>query len=231
MRKRESLRKRLKPTGWEIFEAEAAYAQSIFRGALGDQAGSLAALERTLQLNPSYSPAILSMGSVKYQLGQNRKGRELFHSLVSLPMETPELAEILDEAGSFLIEIEAYKDGLELFREAAGKFPCVAALHQGLACCAGHQSLHDEAVSASQRALELEPDNQEHVNDLGWSLFEAGRVKEAEQVLRRAVTMDPSDDLARENLRVCGEQISRSSQETTTAGHRARRTRSRPQPR
>jgi len=51
--------------------------------------------------------------------------------------------------------------------------------------------------------LELEPDNQKLVNDLGWSLFQAGRLKEAEEVLLKAVAMDPADELARENLRLC----------------------------
>jgi Flp pilus assembly protein TadD len=109
----------------------------------------------------------------------------------------------LSEAGTFLIQIGAYKDGLALYRTAVEKFPAAAVLHQGLACCAGNEGLHDEAVSASERALALEPDSQKLVNDLGWSLFEAGRLEEAETMLKRAVSMDRSDELARENLRVC----------------------------
>ena len=61
----------------------------------------------------------------------------------------------------------------------------------------------EEAVSASRRALELEPDNQRFVNDLGWSLAQSGALQEALVVLERAVAMDPADELARENLRLC----------------------------
>ncbi len=41
------------------------------------------------------------------------------------------------------------------------------------------------------------------MNDLGWALYEAGRLREAVELLERAVAADPSYELARENLRIC----------------------------
>ena len=58
-------------------------------------------------------------------------------------------------------------------------------------------------MSAHERALELEPDNQKLVNDLGWTLLQADHILEARKTFERAVSMDPSDRLAQENLRVC----------------------------
>ncbi len=194
---------------WSQFNAEAAYANSIFRTAIGDSEGAISELEHTLEWNPNYAPAILSMGSVEYQRGRRAKGRKLFLSLLSLPEDTPDLCEIIDEAGSFLIQIKEYEDGLELFRTAVARFPSVPVFHQGIGCCAGHEGLHDEAIKASERALEIGPDNQEFVNDLGWSLFMAGRLQEAKKMLERAVVMGPSDKLARENLRICTTEISK----------------------
>lgn len=198
------------------FWVEAEYADSIFRTALGDREGAVARLERALELKPTYAPAILSMGSVEYQRGKRAQGRRLFQSLLSLPEDTPDLCEILDEAGSFLIQIGAYKDGLALFQGAVERFPAVAALQQGLGCCAGHEGRHDEAVAASERAVELEPDNQKFVNDLGWSLLQAGRLEEAEKVLAQAVSMDPSDELARENLRISKARLEQRPKGTPT---------------
>ena len=60
------------------FYAEAEYADSIVRDAMGDRAGSIAALKCALEAMPTYAPAILSMGSVEYQLGRIAEGRELF---------------------------------------------------------------------------------------------------------------------------------------------------------
>jgi Flp pilus assembly protein TadD len=101
----------------------------------------------------------------------------------------------------------------------------VAVFHQGLGCCAGHEGLHDEAVRASERALELEPNNQALVNDLGWVLFEAGRLLDAEKMLERAVSMDQTDELARENLRVCRARISKPTTKRASPNHRTQRTR------
>lgn len=189
--------------GWRRFNAEAAYAESIFRSALGDAQGCIAALRHSLKLLPTYAPAILSMGSVEYQRGRRARGRRLFLSLLALPDETPDLCEIIDKAGDFLIGRGAYSDGLELYRRAAARFPKMAPFHQGIGCCAGHEGHHEEAITASRAALALEPDNQKFVNDLGWSLYQAGVIDEARAVLERAVAMDPTDELAAENLRIC----------------------------
>ena len=182
MKKRRARDGNANPTASDFY-VEAEYADSIFRTALGDREGALSRLKRALELKPTYAPAILSMGSVEYQRGRRAEGRRLFRSLLSLPEDTPDLCEIIDEAGSFLIQIGAYADGLALLRGAIERFPAVAALQQGFACCAGHEGCHDEAVAASERALQLEPENQKFVNDLGWSLLEAGRLEEAEKVL------------------------------------------------
>ena len=191
------------------FYAEAEYADSIFRDALGDSEGSIAALKRALEAMPTYAPAILSMGSVEYQAGRTAEGRELFQSLLSLPKNATDIRQIIDEAGTFLTGIGACEDGMAVYRAAVKRYPDVPALWQGLGYCASRAGLHEEAVSATQRALELEPENQELVNDLGWTLLQAGRLMQARETLERAVSMDPSDELAGENLRFCMRQIAR----------------------
>ena len=61
--------------GERQFYAEAEYADSIFRDALGDREGSIVALKRALEAMPTYAPPpILSMGSVLYQAGRIAEG-------------------------------------------------------------------------------------------------------------------------------------------------------------
>lgn len=188
---------------WSLFEAEAAYAESILRQAMGDMEASLAAVEQALEIKPDYPPAILTVGSIEYQRGRPDEGARLFAKLLSLPDKSGDLWEIIDHAGDFLIQEKRYKEGLELYQAAVGRFPDRPVLYQGVSCCAGHLELFEKAVEASWIAVDLEPDNQKLINDLGWSLFQAGQLKEAEEILLKAVAMDPTDDLARENLRIC----------------------------
>ena len=114
--------------GERQFYAEAEYADSIFRDALGDSEGSIAALKRALEAMPTYAPAILSMCSVEYQVGRIAEGREMFQSLLSLPKNTTDICQIIDEAGTFLTRIGAYEDEMALYRAAVKRYPDVAAI-------------------------------------------------------------------------------------------------------
>jgi Tfp pilus assembly protein PilF len=210
--------------GERQFYAEAEYADSIFRDAQGDREGSIAALTRALEAMPTYAPAILSMGSILYQAGRIVEGRELFQSLLSLPRNTTDICQIIDEAGTFLTRFGAYEDGMALYRMAVKRYPDAAALFQGLGYCASNAGLHDEAVLANQRALELEPENQKLVNDLGWTLLQADRLPRARETLEQAVSMDPNDELAKENLRFCRQQIARRKTDENRSSQAARLT-------
>lgn len=196
-------RKKESEEKWSLFEAEGAYAESLFCMAMGDMKGCIEAAERAYEYKPDYPPAVLTMGTIEYQRERPEEGARLFSTLFTMPDDTDDLCEIIDKAGDFLIQEKRYAEGLELYRVAVVKYPDRAVLYQGLGCCAAHEGLFDEAVDASKRAVELEPDRQTLTSDLGWSLFQAGRFEEAEVVLSRAVSMDSEDNLARENLRIC----------------------------
>ena len=205
--------------GESLFAAEAAYADSIFRTILGDSEGCMSALRRSLSYAPTYAPAILALGTAEYQLRRFSRGRRLLFSLLGLPRDIEDITEIIDKAGNFLIQSSRYSEGLALYRQAAARYPRVGVFQQGIGCCAGHESLRKEAISASRAALALEPKNQRFVNDLGWTLYEAGRFQEAFTVLKRAVAMDTKDALAAENLRICVKHL-----RTRPARSRARTT-------
>lgn len=195
------------PDDCGLFAAEAAYAESIFLQTLGDIAGSVEGIERSLEIKPDYAPAILSMGSVDYQRGRRAAGKRLFMSLLSLPDDVDDLAVIIDEAGTFLIDVGEYADAIDLYRAGADRFTEQVEFHLGVSCCAGHLALYDEAVSASARAVEIRPEDSVCASDLGWSLFEAGRLQAACEALERAVDLDSGNDRARENLRICRKAV------------------------
>jgi len=83
--------------GWQLFQAEAQYAESILRDALGDVEASIAAARCALEIKPDYAPAVLTMGSIEYQRGRETEGRRLFRSLLSLPDQSEDLWEVIDQ--------------------------------------------------------------------------------------------------------------------------------------
>ena len=185
--------------------AEIAYAQGVMHHTLGNKTESLAALERALSLKPDYPPAVMTMASIEYQRQEQEQGKRRLFSLLELPPDTEDLSTIIDEAGSFLMSVNEFADGLELYREAARKFPYVPAFHQGVACCAGQEGLFDEALASSKKAIELDPLNAVYVNDMGWTLVLAERFREAESAFQRALEIDPSNERAQMNLQHCRE--------------------------
>ncbi len=154
-----------------------------------------------LAIDPLYAPALLTVGSIEYQLGREEEGFEMLMRLTTLPDNEPDLHIIIDKGGDCMLDEHDIAGALKLYQAASNRFPDVALYHIGLSFCHGKLGNHAEAVAHARRADELEPDNPEHLNDLGWSLLEADQLDEAEEALRRAIARSPETyDLPRNNL-------------------------------
>jgi MFS family permease len=57
-----------------LFRAEAEYGESIVQSSLGNAEASVAALRRLLAIKPDHAPALMSVGSVEYQMGRSGAG-------------------------------------------------------------------------------------------------------------------------------------------------------------
>ncbi len=90
--------KRANREDYARFQAEAEYADSIFRSAMGDLEESVACLERAYELMPTYAPTLFSLGTVEYQRGKNARGKKLLLDLLALPSDTEDFHEIVDKA-------------------------------------------------------------------------------------------------------------------------------------
>jgi tetratricopeptide (TPR) repeat protein len=154
-----------------------------------------------LAIDPTYAPAILTVGSMEYQLGRRDEATTLFHGLLKLPTDTPELEDIIDKAGEYLLSERDYERAADHYAAASAIFPSNTAILGGLGYCLGKLKRLDEAVAVHRRALALDPNNYHLLNDLGWTLTESGQFAEAEALLKKAVDLaPPGDDLARNNL-------------------------------
>lgn len=154
-----------------------------------------------LAIDPLYAPAILTVGSIKYQIGRVDEAMKLFLSLATLPEDEEDLATIIDKAGDFLIDQDDYENALALYSAAEKAFPDEVVYILGSGYCLGKLGRYEDSVEKHRRADALEPDNYKHLNDLGYSLFEAGRLNEAKQILGKSISLAPPDyEFPRNNL-------------------------------
>ncbi|MCW5201402.1 tetratricopeptide repeat protein [Desulfobulbus sp. US4] len=155
-----------------------------------------------LTIDPFYGPAILTVGSIEYQLGRIEEAMKLFNRLLKLPKNEEDLSTTIDKAGDFLIDQDDYKNALALYSAAEKAFPLETLYSIGAGYCLGKLGLHEESLEKHRHADALEPDNYMHLNDLGYSLLEVGKFEEAEEALKRSISLAPSDyEFPTNNLR------------------------------
>jgi tetratricopeptide (TPR) repeat protein len=170
-----------------------------------------------LAIDPLFAPALLTVGSLEYQCGRPEEAMKLFLTLTTLPAKTKDLSVIIDKTGDFLIDQKDWQRARDLYTAAAKAYPRVAVYPAGLGYCLGKLGQHSESVAQHRRAVELEPDNYQHLNDLGWSLTEAGQYDEAHQVLEKAAAVAPADyELPQINLKELERRRSNSARSKTT---------------
>ncbi|MEI7879550.1 MAG: tetratricopeptide repeat protein [bacterium] len=144
-----------------------------------------------------------------YQFKRPDAAMELFMTLTTLPPTEPDLAEIIDKAGSFLLDQDDGKNAARLYRAATQSYPNVGAHWSDLSYCLGKSGEIEEAVVAARKALALHEDDPYVLNDLGWTLVLAGHHEEARAVLERAVALAPGDyELPRKNLQELDKRMS-----------------------
>lgn len=196
------------------WEYESSFATSLFADALaqsdpdyeaetGLEAGVLA-----LTIDPLFAPALLTVGSLEYQLGRPEPAMELFLTLTKLPEDEPDLIEIVDKAGDFLIDAGDRDSALRLYKAAAAASPDTATYWAGIGYCLCKADRLEEGIGAYRRAVDLEPANAIWRNDLGWWLAEHGQLSEARSLLEQAVELTSGDyDLACGNLEIVQQRI------------------------
>lgn len=154
---------------------------------------------KALAIDPTYAPAFLTVGTLEYQIGREDEAMELLVGLTQLSTKEPEIDEIIDKAGDFLIDREEYYNAVILYREAEKAFPNDAAFADALGYCLSENGEQEEAIEKFKKAIRLNPYNHNYPNNLGYLLFEMGELVESEKYLRKAVSLAPEDYKFAEN--------------------------------
>lgn len=156
----------------------------------------------SLAIDPLYAPAILTVGSIEYQIGRINEAMKLFLTLTQLPADEEDLSTIIDKAGDFLIDNDDFENALNLYTAAEKAFPNHTLYMSGSGYCLGKLGRYIDSVEKYKSAIVLEPNNYEYLNDLGYSLLEAEKFDEAEQYLKKSISLAPKDyKFPRNNLK------------------------------
>ncbi len=181
------------------WEYDSGMAHDLFSRALLSSGGA-AALDSgfdsgvvALAIDPHFAPALLTVGSIEYQHKRPDAAMELFMTLTTLPQTEPDLAEIIDKAGCFLLDQGDTPNATRLYRAATEAYPGVCEHWSGLSYCLGKAGQMEEAVATARKALSMNDGDPRVLNDLGWTLVLAGFHDEARTVLERAAALAPTD--------------------------------------
>ncbi len=163
-----------------------------------------------LAIDPLYAPALLTVGSIEYQLGRVEEAIKLFMTLATFPKDEEDLAIVIDKAGDFLIDQDDYQNAFALYFAAEKAYPHEAVYPIGSGYCLEELGHYEESVRKHRHADALEPDNYKHLNDLGYALLEVGESEEAEEVFERSIALAPTGyEFPRNNLSLLKEKKKR----------------------
>jgi len=137
---------------------------------------------RVVELNPSYAQAYHDYGF--YLLAMNR---------VNDATESARKACMLDPLSVYFASDLVFNphlqdhtdESIRQLQQTLAMDPQFAATHLYLALAYAGKGEFDHAIAAAKRSVELDPGNQFMTSTLGYVYARAGRVREAQQVLRR----------------------------------------------
>jgi Flp pilus assembly protein TadD len=112
----------------------------------------------------------------------------------------PDFAPALQGAGVVLTRQQRWSEALPLLKRAVANEPTLWRAHSALGISADALHEHELAAAHHARAIELRPDRLELHNNLGYSLYLAGRLEDAAARLWSALELDIENERAWRNL-------------------------------
>jgi len=140
-----------------------------------------------LEIDPNFIEAWGSLASFFLHVGEIEKAEECFEQAFDI---NPDYAYTWRAYGAFLCTIEKFKEAESALQKAiqldphdAKTWAALGLLYMGMD--------ETESINAFRRALEMEPDNPQFMVYLGETLSGSERYIEAEEIVRRSLSIDP----------------------------------------
>ncbi|WP_458245186.1 tetratricopeptide repeat protein [Streptomyces sp. MAI_2237] len=176
----------------------------LYARALTEQAHELASshnreeaitsYQEAIRLNPDYAEAHKGLANLFRQLGRHEAAITAYHDVIRLGSDDPQIHQDL---GDTLTSLGRHGEAKSAHYEAT-RLKSLASRRLG--DIAAGQGNHEEAILSYREAAHLNPDDATTHNNLGATLFELGRLAEAEAVMQRAIEINPAYATAHNNL-------------------------------
>lgn len=186
--------------GEDPWPGEEAYNRGVVLMERGDIDGAIEQYRASIQVSPDHPAPRSNLGIALIQRGQREAG--LDHLRAALEFDRSD-ALFLRNLAAGLMACDEREAAFELLEEAAAHNPTSAdipALMATLYDYDGDDEEHERALHWARLAVELDPDEIAHADNLGTRLAMAGRHEEAIHWFERAIELDPSHPLPYFNL-------------------------------
>ena len=151
-----------------------------------DEAAALC--ERVLDGSPRHADALQLLGTVAFQLGDDRRAADALRRALSVDQGRAELHNLL----GFVVQRRGkLRQAAKCFRKAIAIEPAPE-FYNNLGLALKHQGLLDEAVEAYRQAIALAPDRASAHYNLGKAHRAADDLADAIACYRRALVLDPT---------------------------------------
>ena len=163
-------------------------------------------LDQIEAICPNYYPVLFLRGEYMLRVGMDTKGEEYIEKAFQ------SILEIIDDEEEFIHEIPSETENLakllrydlasKYMEKAITLFPESAALYDYLAFYLLQQPGIDKqkVLEIQEKALELEPDNDYFINNLGWIYMMFGEHEKAMELFRKAIDYSSDEHPDTENM-------------------------------
>lgn len=142
----------------------------------------------------------LAEGQRQMAAGEYAQAVETFKALQA---QSPQDPRVLNELGLAYAKQEKNQEAEQAYQKALKLDPAFPEAHFNLGTVYLRQMGLAEAEAEFRLALKNRPDYVKAYNNLGLALMEMGKFDEAEQNFKKAIELDSSDAMYKENLQYC----------------------------
>ncbi len=186
--------------GEDPWPGENAYNRGVVLMERGDIDGAIEQYRASIETSPDHPAPRSNLGFALIQRGQREAGLE--HLRAALEFDRTD-AVFMRNLAAGLMACDERDAAFELLEEAAASDPTnpdIPALLATLYDFEGDDAEHEQALHWARLAVELDPDEIAHIDNLGTRLAMAGRYEEAIDCFERAIEFDPTHPLPYFNL-------------------------------